>query len=453
MKENINFSVKDLGFIRSGNISLNDLTIVCGGNNSGKSYLAYIIYGLLRNFFNLIELPIESSKALLNSWEEKKFVEINVKEYLGKINIKKVGEKFSKRLDDYFSTTEYFNNSSVDIDMKPSLRNEKYEGKIEVRGIAVEYELDYKNEIIKIWTKDEAEFPEQLVLKVIILPIIYDYFFNITKNRPFIISSERTGISLFYKELDFTKNQLIELIKQEKTEKLDILGFLMNKSSSYAEPIKDNINTMRDYENLKKKKSFIAKKAEEKDEKCLNVLNLLTNVLDGSFKVGKNKEIGYVPKKTKGISVPLHITASATKSLLLLDLYVRNLAKEGDILVIDEPELHLSIENQRQMAGLIVGLTNIGLKCLITTHSDFLIREINNRIMLKKDFENKELFLKKNKILDVELIELEKVSAFEITEQGIIEEKTKNDYGLEVDFFENKIKKANDLLLKIIEKF
>ena len=30
--------------------------------------------------------------------------------------------------------------------------------------------------------------------------------------HPFILSAERFGISLFYKELDFTKNRLVEFI-------------------------------------------------------------------------------------------------------------------------------------------------------------------------------------------------------------------------------------------------
>ncbi len=49
------------------------------------------------------------------------------------------------------------------------------------------------------------------------------------------------------------------------------------------------------------------------------------------------------------------------------------------------------------MARLIVRLINAGVKVLITTHSDFLIREINNAIALNNDFENKEAFLKEHK--------------------------------------------------------
>lgn len=52
------------------------------------------------------------------------------------------------------------------------------------------------------------------------------------------------------------------------------------------------------------------------------------------------------------------------------------------MLIIDEPELNLHPDNQRKMAGLLARLVNCGVKVLVTTHSDYLIRELNNRVML-----------------------------------------------------------------------
>ena len=52
------------------------------------------------------------------------------------------------------------------------------------------------------------------------------------------------------------------------------------------------------------------------------------------------------------------------------------------LLIIDEPESHLDAENQVQLARLFARIVNSGTKILITTHSDFILREINNLIML-----------------------------------------------------------------------
>ncbi|MEZ4787035.1 MAG: AAA family ATPase [Flavobacterium haoranii] len=73
------------------------------------------------------------------------------------------------------------------------------------------------------------------------------------------------------------------------------------------------------------------------------------------------------------------------------------MAKEGDLLIIDEPESHYTLKNQRLMAKLIVAIINIGGKVFITTHSDFLVKELNNLILLKNDFEGKKDWLSKNK--------------------------------------------------------
>lgn len=53
--------------------------------------------------------------------------------------------------------------------------------------------------------------------------------------------------------------------------------------------------------------------------------------------------------------------------------------------MVDEPELNLHPENQRRVARLFVRLINIGIKVFITTHSDYIIKELNTLIMLNHD--------------------------------------------------------------------
>ena len=55
--------------------------------------------------------------------------------------------------------------------------------------------------------------------------------------EPFILSAERFGISLFYKELDFTKNRLVEELQKLSTEKqFDPFGFLRKKALVMLNP-------------------------------------------------------------------------------------------------------------------------------------------------------------------------------------------------------------------------
>ncbi len=68
------------------------------------------------------------------------------------------------------------------------------------------------------------------------------------------MTSERTGIALFYKELDISKNAIIEHITS--ADKVNPIDLINSMRSRYAQPIHDNINVVREYENLCKRKSF-----------------------------------------------------------------------------------------------------------------------------------------------------------------------------------------------------
>ena len=46
------------------------------------------------------------------------------------------------------------------------------------------------------------------------------------------------------------------------------------------------------------------------------------------------------------------------------------------MLFIDEPELNLHPGNQRRIARLFARLSKLGIKVFITTHSDYIIKEL-----------------------------------------------------------------------------
>nr|WP_298788890.1 ClpX C4-type zinc finger protein [uncultured Campylobacter sp.] len=110
------------------------------------------------------------------------------------------------------------------------------------------------------------------------------------------------------------------------------------------------------------------------------ILKVLSNLVGGKYKV---TDIGilFQPKKSrKGYNI--EIASSSVRSLLMLNFYILNTASKKDILMIDEPELNLHPNNQILVARLLVLLANAGIKVFITTHSDYIVREISNCIML-----------------------------------------------------------------------
>jgi len=80
--------------------------------------------------------------------------------------------------------------------------------------------------------------------------------------------------------------------------------------------------------------------------------------------------------------VSLQRASSSVSELVLLFLYLKYCVQPGNMLIIDEPEAHLHPENQRILAKYLVRLIRGGVNILITTHSDYLIDQLNNFIML-----------------------------------------------------------------------
>ena len=70
--------------------------------------------------------------------------------------------------------------------------------------------------------------------------------------------------------------------------------------------------------------------------------------------------------------------SSSLKSIFGLDLFIKNNSK-GDWIFIDEPEMNLHPENQKIMADFLFKLLTADIRMVISTHSDYLIKEIINR--------------------------------------------------------------------------
>jgi len=86
----------------------------------------------------------------------------------------------------------------------------------------------------------------------------------------------------------------------------------------------------------------------------------------------------------KGGRIPLYRASSSVSELAPFFLYVRYPLKPGDVLIIDEPEAHLHPGAIRILAKYLVRLVRERVNLIITTHSDYLLEQLNNFILLGK---------------------------------------------------------------------
>ena len=111
---------------------------------------------------------------------------------------------------------------------------------------------------------------------------------------------------------------------------------------------------------------------------------------------------------------------SSILSLLQLSRYLKHQARVGDLLIIEEPELHLHPKNQRKIARLLASLVNCGLKILITTHSDYVLREFNHLILLTGKSPHLKKIVKEKGYKDLELLTSSQVRLYTAEEGHVL---------------------------------
>ena len=83
-----------------------------------------------------------------------------------------------------------------------------------------------------------------------------------------------------------------------------------------------------------------------------------------------------------GEEVRLTRAASMVSELAPVVLFLRGGIYPGDTLIIEEPEAHLHPGAQTEIALTLAGLVRAGVRVVVTTHSDWLLKEIANLIRI-----------------------------------------------------------------------
>lgn len=408
--------IKELGYVKNVQLDLDkDLTILCGPNNTGKTYVAYAIYGLMK-FRSDLPKSKKVSEEIKNLLEKGQ-IEIDIIELLLENNstyLNAIGKSYLKQLPKVFASEESaFSKTEIKIELgdienlKEKILSQKITQEIGIRNsfsVKIVKEIDSSKIsciLIENESKDNAHKNE--VPTSILLDFIADRIFNILIDfifpKTYIAPAERIAINIFSKELSLKRNILVDKLLELKDvgKDDDPFDLIKRRATRYPLPIRDSLETSEDLNNFKKNTSEFAHFAEEIEKE----------ILKGQVLISKEGEVQYKPEKAKSLNLPIHLTASVVKSLSNLVIYFRHLATKGDFIIIDEPELNLHPDNQVIIAKIIAKIANNGFKVLISTHSDYIIRELNNLIMLK----GKPNFVKKYNYSEDTLLDYKKVGA------------------------------------------
>jgi hypothetical protein len=384
------FIFKNLGAIDEATVELAPLTVICGRNNTGKTYVTYAIHAFLSAWRQLV--PWSVSNEDLQSLLKGGAVSVDLQEkFVSKWAEISVG--MNRNWEDYlplalaapkerFTKTEL----SVELDLDTSWQVKPFEkefrsdaGKLIFSAKKPEHSSVVECVAIR---DDESAFPsfaiQDFVNQALVEAVLGSYIPPV-----FMVSTERTGAVTFRDELNLTKNKIVSfLTKMESNKDAINPGQLFDAvyKRGYPLPVEKNVQFVNSLGSLESRRSELVEANPELESD-------FEAITGGRYETSKDGVTHFIPK---GVTTKLQLSeaSSAVRSLIVFWYWLRTQAKTGQLLLVDEPELNLHPDNQRAFARFLARLVDLGVRVLITTHSDTMVREFNTLLMLGRELEH-----------------------------------------------------------------
>ena len=243
MKVDLKFHFSNVGPVDDAKLELGDLTVIAGRNNTGKTYLVYTLYGFLREYHNLKRVIIGSptldahlleTTSLTVSEIEEKLLEggrlewendRDAIEILHTQLLQEMCSRFSETgISDVFNTSsDFFKDATLRVDFSSDFSSKgvigvPIEGSIlwcHFEGHKIELELKRLEPERKLEVEPGEIF---YWVKYTYLDSIFQVPYSLWGRPTHILSSPRHSISLFFRELDRARSQVVRSLQQMKDE-------------------------------------------------------------------------------------------------------------------------------------------------------------------------------------------------------------------------------------------
>lgn len=396
-------TVRNLGPIEEAEIELKPLTILVGPNNAGKTWLTSILPGILgtygwRKYLDayldgnvsetypvldtLIQNIFDNGNAVIDLVQ---FADEQGEQYINH------AAQFSKNwLQEFLSTERIsFDDLEVHISLEETKRlflehiqqasmNERLSvGRVTDKPLLRAMKQPGEQKLYFYTTENIAEkLPPRAVREFalgIILRGLHRAFYPGIRTFP----AERTTFIAIQEEKRLTEEDFLPSENEEST-------FEELRSKSLSVPVKSFLNMI----SVLQHSSLSRREKTAKNDQSIARYMQLSVVLEQQVLGGKldystsepdtTREILFTTTTTGVVSMEIPAVSSMVKELSPLVLYLRYLAKSGELLVIDEPEMNLHPEAQVKIIEFLAMLVNAGLPVLITTQSPYVVDQVIN---------------------------------------------------------------------------
>lgn len=359
-------TVDNFAFIKHADVTVDGITVIAGNNNTGKSTIGKILYSI---FFALNGIDKKIEKQRRSAIIEKAQ---NLIHGLGDVMM----QYYLRPLTENFE--QYIINEQGEVDIK-------WEDLLKVYAKKIPDITDRKiqNEIASSLCHIQ-NIPRENLINDYLMSVFGDIFNG--QVLSLISNNKNAHVSLRIKaqqiNIDFQSNDScscaapFSLLNKAILYNSPIVVDLLLARGGLDTPMRNLSRMLSQYRERRINEDDLFQKSLLKN-KLDYVVSALNKVVPGTIcKEGRNFAI-----RREGFSSALNLSNLSTgvKAFLVLRMLIEsNQLKERDILILDEPEIHLHPTWQLIYAELIVLLQKeFELSVVVTTHSHFFLNAID----------------------------------------------------------------------------
>lgn len=372
-------SISNFAKIDKADITIDGITVIAGENNTGKSTIGKIIFSIFNSLCNIEEKVYKQRISNIKSLN-RKIMQNHIKgsqAYSEFMNYYSFVNKFCRQI-----LKDGLEKSKNDIDNELNIELKNYIDK-ENESFFDDYDLminEIVNNIVEVNNLSNDILTKEIITRY------FNSVFNGQVNSLSVKDNEDAEVILQIKDkcnrLLFRNNSCQEFLGeiniQHKAVYIDN-PFVIDELSS-----RENVDIITDT----LRKLLLSQNSDPMDgvieaviakEKLNDIFALLGDIVEGD--ISSNKMTGELYLKSKAFDKPIAVSNLSTgmKSFVVLKMLLeKGSINDKDVIVLDEPEIHLHPQWQIAYAELLVLLQKkFDLSVVVTTHSPYFVDAIN----------------------------------------------------------------------------
>ncbi len=440
------FLVRNLGPINEATFDAAHFNVLCGKNNTGKSFVIHTIYCLfsfLRQNLKLIprkedvDVFFKTGALTFNAGVYARMLNTLIAEQMPDfikslpVLLGKDSSLFKDTQIEAIVNDEYFSSLLQVIPVSETLEVEKG---CKIRVVSLQNDLT-----VKVNVENNAEtyplievFKDALtkVLKLVIIERL---------PYPFLLTAERTGTALYGEDV---------LSYGFAIRQPSFSGISSSTPSSTHYP--SAVLSELLYHHKIREFNPIHPYADVFDGFARVAQRFRNEVLHGTFTSTENGQLLF-NDDDNNLSVKLAEASSSVRALVGMSYFAQAFSYLGAFIMIDEPELNLHPSRQRALVRILANMVSqLGIGVCLSTHSDIIIRELNTLLALKQLPPDKRLLLcKKHGYEEAELLNTTDVACGILTNHTI--QQVDLTSGIVIPSFDDTIEQINKIQFDIMD--